>query len=99
MGDCEMTGLENVKEALVDVRDCGHLERFPVLGNKIIKAIEAIDADRHAPDCKTFRCYIASSDCAECCLRSDCFPNEQLIQQYAETYASERCAECRGIVK
>ena len=52
MGDCEMTGLENVKEALVDVRDCGHLERFPVLGNKIIKAIEAIDADRHAPAVK-----------------------------------------------
>jgi len=40
-----MTGIEKIRDALIEVRDCGKLEMFPVLGNKIIKTIEEIEEE------------------------------------------------------
>jgi hypothetical protein len=54
--------------------------------------LSAFETEKPAPDCSTFRCYIASSDCKGCCLRKDCFPNEKQIQSFAEAYHEKQKA-------
>ena len=103
-----MTGIEKIRDALIEVRDCGYLERFPALGNKIIKALEMIEeAESNSIVCidallETIEDWnsgfwekeISDLD-GKACSVINTRKAEMLINEYAEAYALKKCSECK----
>jgi len=98
----DKTAIEKAREALVEIanQEVGTWDKpvpFSVLYRRSVdiarEALAALDAEKPS-GCPTFDCYIASSDCAGCCLRSDCFPNEPQVQAFAASYHAEQCKSC-----
>ena len=100
----DKTAIEKAREALVEIanQEVGTWDKpvpFSVLYRRSVdiarEALAALDAEKPS-GCPTFDCYIASSDCAGCCLRSDCFPNEPQVQAFAASYHAEQCKACKA---
>ena len=91
----EKTAIEKARECIGQVANSpdDFLFTAKFLRENLKTLLAAIDAEKPS-GCPTFDCYIASSDCAGCCLRSDCFPNEPQVQAYAASYHAEQCAKC-----